>query len=171
LHQLYEYNDETHGSFLKPLIESRTFIKSWSSNTAGLSSEEIADLEQARADLTTYEKIYNIFEYATDLNRAMNIIETRICANNPSVPMNMYRISSSSSIEAIFPEIEKCLEAYYNLIDECADYPDWQRKVRMDLGGTVSYLALTIDESSRDTAVEVSEIYRRFDSEKQIYFK
>ena len=156
---------------MKPLIESRTFIKSWSSNTAGLSAEEIADLEQARADLTTYEKIYNIFEYATDLNRAMNIIETRICANNPSVPMNMYRISSSSSIEAIFPEIEKCLEAYYNLIDECADYPDWQRKVRMDLGGTVSYLALTIDESSRDTAVEVSEIYRRFDSEKQIYFK
>jgi hypothetical protein len=41
----------------------------------------------------------------------------------------------------------------------------------MDLGGTVSYLALTIDESSRDTAVEVSEIFRRFDSEKQIYFK
>jgi hypothetical protein len=41
----------------------------------------------------------------------------------------------------------------------------------MDLGGTVSYLALTIDESSRDAAVEVSEIYRRFDLEKQIYFK
>ena len=85
--------------------------------------------------------------------------------------MNMYRISSSSSIQAIFPEIEKCLEAYYNLIDECADYPDWQRKVQMDLGGTVSYLALTLDESSRDAAVEVSEMFRRFDSEKQIYFK
>ena len=41
----------------------------------------------------------------------------------------------------------------------------------MDLGGTVSYLALTIDESSRDAAVEVSEMFRRFDSEKQIYFK
>jgi hypothetical protein len=36
----------------------------------------------------------------------------------------------------------------------------------MDLGGTVSYLALTIDESSRDFAVQHSEIYRRFDLEK-----
>lgn len=41
----------------------------------------------------------------------------------------------------------------------------------MDLGGTVSYLALTIDESARDEAVEISEMYKRFDSEKQIYFK
>ena len=98
LHQLYEYNDETHGSFLKPILESKNFLKSWSQNTSGLSAEEVADLEKARADLENYEKIYNIFEYATDLNRAMNIIETRICANNPSVPMNMYRISSSSSI-------------------------------------------------------------------------
>ena len=80
--------------------------------------------------------------------------------------MNMYRISASSDVNVIFPEIEKCLEAYYALIDECADYPDWQRKVRMDLGGTVSYLALTIDESSRDYAVQHSEIYRRFDLEK-----
>lgn len=110
----------------------------------------MGDLDKARYNIENYEKIYNIFEYATDLNRAMNIIETRICANNPSVPMNMYRISGSSSIATIFPEIEKCLEAYYNLIDETADYPEWQRKVRMDLGGTVSYLALTIDESSRD---------------------
>jgi len=39
--------------------------------------------------------------------------------------MNMYRISKSSDVNVIFPEIEKCLEAYYSLIDECADYPDW----------------------------------------------
>lgn len=83
---------------MKPIIESKNYIKAWSKNTSGLSTEEIADLEKARHDLENYEKIYNIFEYATDLNRAMNIIETRICANNPSVPMNMYRISSSSSI-------------------------------------------------------------------------
>ncbi len=74
LHQLYEFNDETHGSFLKPIIGGKDFIKSWSSNTAGLSAEEMADLTQARASLENYEKIYNIFEYATDLNRAMNMI-------------------------------------------------------------------------------------------------
>ena len=54
-----------------------------------------------------------------------NILETRICANNPSLPMNMYRVSGSSKIEVLFPEIEKVLEAYYGLIDDCAEFPDW----------------------------------------------
>lgn len=83
----------------------------------------------------------------------------------------MYRVSSSSSMENIFPEIEKCLEAYFSLIDDCAAYPDWQKKIQKELGGTVSYLALCLDEVSRDIAVETSEVYRRFDLEKQIYFK
>jgi hypothetical protein len=32
-------------------------------------------------------------------------------------------------------------------------------------------LALTLDETSRDAAVEISPLFARFDSEKQIYFK
>lgn len=81
------------------------------------------------------------------------MVETRVCGNNPSIPMNMYRRSGSSSIDKLFPEIEKCLEAYYGLLDDCQDYPDWHKKIQKELGGTVSYLALTIDENSRDTAV------------------
>lgn len=76
----------------------------------------------------------------------MNVLKTRIDGNNPSVPMNVYRISPSISIEALWPEIEACLQAYYDLIDECAEFPNWQRKVVKDLGGTVSYLALNLDE-------------------------
>jgi len=57
------------------------------------------------------------------------------------------------------------------LIDDCADYPDWQVKIQKELGATVSYVCLTLDENSRDLAVEISPIYRRFDLEKQIYFK
>lgn len=85
--------------------------------------------------------------------------------------MNMYRRSGSSSIDKLFPEIEKCLEAYYGLLDDCQDYPDWHKKIQKELGGTVSYLALAIDENSRDTAVNMSEAFARFDSEKQLYFK
>ena len=53
------------------------------------------------------------------------MVETRLCANNPSLPMNMYRRSGSSGMDQIFPEIESALKAYYDLIDDCADYPDW----------------------------------------------
>jgi hypothetical protein len=85
--------------------------------------------------------------------------------------MNMYRISGSSSITVLFPEIEKCLEAYYGLIDDCEGYPEWQKKVQKELGGTVSYITLSLDEVSRDIAVENSPVFRRFDLEKQVYFK
>lgn len=152
-------------------MTAEKFTKSWSNNTAGLSTEEIADLEQARDTLANYEKIYNIFEYSTHVTRMCNMLETRICANNPSIPMNMYKWSASSSIEKIFPEIEECLEAYYGIIDDCAEFPEWHRKVQKELGGTVSYLTLSIDESCRDIAVNISPIWMRFDLEKQIYFK
>lgn len=86
-------------------------------------------MEKARDTLDHYEKIYNIFEYATDLTKMANMLETRICGNNPSMPLNMYRTSGSSKIEVLFPELENVLEAYYSLIDDCADYPDWQKKI------------------------------------------
>ena len=72
---------------------------------------------------------------------------------------------------AMLHDIEKMLEAYYSLIDDCEGYPEWQNKVLMDLGGTVSYLALTIDETSRNALIETSPVFLRFDAEKQIYFK
>lgn len=171
MHQLGEYNDESSGAFMRPLMVAEPFNKNWSKNTAGLSEEEVQDLEQARAVLDNYGKVYSIFEYSSEITRMCNMVEIRICANNPSIPMNIYRNSNSSTMREIFPEIEKCLEAYYGLIDDCAAYPDWQKKVQKELGGSVSYLALALDENSRDAAVEISESFARFDSEKQLYFK
>jgi len=171
VHQIHEYNDEGDGMFLKPLIETKKFTDNWHKQIAGLSTEEVADMEDARAALEHYEKIYGIYEYCSELTELCNMVETRICANNPSLPMNMYRRSASSSMSHLFPEIEKCLEAYYNLLDDCEQYPDWHKKIQKELGGTVSYLALAMDESSRDLAVEISEPFRRFDQEKQLYFK
>ena len=147
------------------------FEKNWDKNVSGLSTEEVADLEKARDTLRNYEKIYQIYEYATELNELMYVIEAQISANNPTHPMSTYRQSASTTVSAMFPDIEKCLAAYYSLIDDCEGYPEWQKKVELDLGGTVSYLALTLDESSREAVVEGSETWARFDSEKQKYFK
>lgn len=137
----------------------------------GLSVEEVADLEQARDQIRHYEKLYSIFEHASNLGVAMTILETRIAGNVSTMPLNMYKWSHSSSFEKCFPEIEQCLEAYYELIDDCEGFPDWQKKIEWDLGGVVSYMCLTIGEQARDAAVAQSPIYRRFDSEKQKYFK
>ena len=57
-------------------------------------------------------------------------------------------------------------------MDDCKAYPIWQRKLEEDLGGSVSFLAIMLDESvRRDTAVEFPPAYKRFDGEKQKYFK
>jgi hypothetical protein len=109
VHQLAEFNDESNGQYLAPLMTANKFNKSWKSNTKSLSPEEFADIEQARQTLENYGRIYDIFEYSTNITKLANMVETRICANNPSLPMNMYRVSPSSTIEAIFPEIEKIL--------------------------------------------------------------
>jgi len=156
---------------LEPVNALTKFTASWDKYTSGLSQEEMADLEQARTKLETYKRIYEIYEYATDLNEIMFTIETQISANNPSYPMSVYRKSASTKCETMLGDIEKVLAAYYGLIDDCEGYPEWQDKIILDLGGTVSYLALTIDDTSRDALVETSDVFLRFDAEKQKYFK
>ena len=139
--------------------------------TAGLSQEELADVERSMNTISHYAKIYDIFDYCTRLHNMMYTLETRISANNPSIPFSIYRHSNSSKVASLFPEIEACLEAYYGLIDDCEGYPEWQTKVEKELGSTVSYLFLTMDESSRDNLVATSPVFARFDAEKQIFFK
>jgi len=109
LHQVHEHNHESIGAFVKPTIDLYRAEKNWNRLTAGLGEEEIADLEAARAQLTNYARLYDIFEYASDLNSIINTLETRIYANNASLAFNAYRFSSSSRIETIFPEIEQVL--------------------------------------------------------------
>ena len=68
LHQLAEYNSESDGLYLEPVNTLEKFTAKWDAHTKGLSSEEVADLERARATLENYKKIYEIFEYSTQLN-------------------------------------------------------------------------------------------------------
>ena len=66
-------------------------------------------MEQARDKLENYKKIYDIFEYASELNSTMFVIEAQISSNNPSNPLAIYRQSSSTRLVNMFDDIEKVL--------------------------------------------------------------
>ena len=86
--------------------------------------------------------------------------------------MTIYRRSRHNSTESIFKEVEQCLEAYYGLVDDCArDNPLWVRKVEEEVGQNIAMLFIAFDESVRDSLVEKSELFKRFDLEKQKFFK
>ena len=78
----------------------------------------------------------------------------------------MYRKSARNNEADLFHECESLLQAYYDLIDDCKDYPLWERKIQEDLGGVVSFIGVQMDESIRDKLVSSSPVFERFDSEK-----
>ena len=98
LTQMREHNIESNGEYMKPLLMLKQSASKWGSLTAGLSAEELADMEGARANLEHYEKTYQIFEYCAELNRTMNVLQTRMAGSNPTLAMNMYRFSEANSV-------------------------------------------------------------------------
>jgi hypothetical protein len=58
--------------------------------------------------------------------------------------------------------METILNAYYHLIDDSKDYPEWQRKFEDEIGSSIHYMTLTLDEAIHDDLVERSELFRRF---------
>ena len=136
-----------------------------------MSDEELKDFEDARDTLNHYEIIYSLIEYTTQLHETNPSLELRMMSNNPTIAMNIYRKSKANSREALFSEMEALLQAYYNLMDDCKDYPLWERKFQEDLGGSVSFLGIQMEEALRDNIVATSPVFARFDGEKQVYFK
>ena len=61
---------------------------------------------------------------------------------NPTIPMNIYRQSTYNNPKDLFHEMEQYMQAYYNLIDDCKEYPIWKRKLQEDLGNSVAYMAI-----------------------------
>ena len=129
LTQLHELEGDSYGYYMQPLAMLEAREKEWDSLVKGLSAEEVADLENARDEINRYKHIYNIFDMCSELNEHILVLETRIASNNVTIPMSSYRYSESNSAENLFPEIETCLNAYYELIDDCQQYPDWKFKV------------------------------------------
>ena len=54
------------------------------------------------------------------------------------------------------------MKAYYNLIDDCKDFPEWTRKIEEELGQDISLIATTFDESDRNAFVAKSKYFQRF---------
>lgn len=170
--QLSEHNhEELDSMYTRPTLDSYICNKYWNFITADLSSEEVADLEIARGQLQQYEKLYSLMEYGSDLNGLLTALETRIGGSNVSLPQTIYRRSRHNSSENIFKEVEQCLEAYFGMIDDCADHPDWVRKIEEEVGQSIAFLFVNFDESERNNLVAKSELFNRFDLEKQKFFK
>jgi hypothetical protein len=110
-------------------------------------------------------------EYGSDLNGILITLDTRIATNNPSLPQTIYRQSRHNKSDSIFNEVELCLDAYYGLIDDCKDHPEWARKIEEDIGQNLAYTFINFDESVRDNLVANSHLFQRFDLEKQKFFK
>lgn len=80
--------------------------------------------------------------------------------------MNIYRSCAANAPEKLFSEMEDLMQAYYDLLDDCKDYPLWQRKFQEDLGQSVSFLGIMMEEVMRNENVSRSPIFERFDAEK-----
>ena len=100
------------------------------------------------------------------MQEGMTCLEKRIMTRNPTIPMNIYRSCPHNNQVTLFQEMEQFLQAYYDLIDYCEAFPLWKRKMQEDLGGSVSFLAIAMEETLRDKTVSVSAAFKRFDSEK-----
>lgn len=85
--------------------------------------------------------------------------------------MNIYRQCSANNPDELFSEMEQYMQAYYDLLDDCRDHPEWARKIQEDLGQSISFLGIMMEEAMRDDHTKRSEIFSRFDDEKQVYFK
>jgi len=85
--------------------------------------------------------------------------------------MNIYRWGKDCDTTVLLEEFEQVLEAYYDLFDQCAEYPDWQRKIRKEMGAVVSFVAKQVEESQHYEMINKSAAYRRYDGEKQLFFK
>ena len=87
------------------------------------------------------------------------------------MPQNMWRGCSGNSFDKLWPEIEQFLQAYYDLMDDCKEFPLWKRKLEEDLGGVVSFMAIQMEEAANDDLNNISPIFKRFQDDKQVYFK
>lgn len=48
------------------------------------------------------------------------------------------------------------------MVDDCASHPEWQRKIEEDIGGCMAFMVVSMDESARDSLVELSPLFARF---------
>ncbi|MCP3667854.1 MAG: hypothetical protein GY696_36095 [Gammaproteobacteria bacterium] len=170
--QFYEHNNiQFLGEYTRPTLDLYLCNKYWNFITKNLSAEEIADLQKAKDQLVNYEKVYTMLEYGNDIAHGCVNLMFRQATINPTVPMTIYRGSEHNSQENIVKECELLTRAYYQLLDDCKEFPEWHKKMEEEVGEEIAFLLSTIDESERDNFVASSEAFHRFDKDKQIFFR
>ena len=63
------------------------------------------------------------------------------------------------------------IKSYYDLLDQFGDNKEWVKKLEEDMGNHIAYLAVNMDETSRDELVLRSPYFARLDEEKQKFFR
>lgn len=76
--------------YTRPTLDHYLCNKYWNFITKDLSTEEIADMEIAKGQLQSYEKLYSFMEYGSYLCTLLITLETRIGSSNPSIPKTIY---------------------------------------------------------------------------------
>lgn len=86
-----EADEHANYVYSAPITTLKSSRAMWDKLTGGLSPEELTDFEKAKETLELYERVYDIFEYSTELNEHIQVLELKITSNNPTIPMNVYR--------------------------------------------------------------------------------
>ena len=69
------FNGETECDFMKPIRYLSHFNRFENRMTSGLSTEELDDINRSKAAIEHYKKIYNIYEYSSELHMMMYNLE------------------------------------------------------------------------------------------------
>ena len=84
-------------------------------------------------------------------------------------------MSKGNTREAHHKDAALLIQAYADLIEDCAEHPEWQSKFQAELGSNVAYLVGMAERAARkevdqgDGAAQAA--FKRYDAEKQRQFK
>eukprot|EP00344_Euplotes_crassus_P002772 CAMPEP_0197004016 /NCGR_PEP_ID=MMETSP1380-20130617/17525_1 /TAXON_ID=5936 /ORGANISM="Euplotes crassus, Strain CT5" /LENGTH=183 /DNA_ID=CAMNT_0042422657 /DNA_START=85 /DNA_END=637 /DNA_ORIENTATION=+ len=171
LNQFQKYVSEHNYNLNRPLFDLWLTNKFWGTLTSGADEAELQELQEAKDKLIEYNKLHQFMSYCSDLSDRTTLLMNREFVNDPTNPLSIYRSSPHNEIDSLFPEIEGIIGAYYEVVDTVRDDPEWLYKVEAELGSHIAFLATSFCETSRDQLVEKSDVYKRFDMDKQKFFK
>ena len=168
-----EFNEEEHmGFFYEPVYAYKLIMENCKKGGIALCSyTSNRESYVLTARLQNYFKMLDIMDYACDISSHLTILQIRMAKNNVSNPTNLWRWSKNESMENILKELETLAKAYFQLIDDMTENKEWVKKIEEELGQNFAFTLLQIDETSRNSLIEVSPVFLRFEEEKSKYFR
>lgn len=172
--QFWDQDERQRGLYTRPGLVF--YYQRWFSGylTRGMSAEELADFDNAGQQLAKYDQILQLIEYADDIDGWITTLEQRLQTAADGVPQALYRQSAGNSRVALHKDAELLLQAYADLVDDCAEFPLWQRKFEEELGNQIAYLVGMATAAAREEIDEghgsAQAAFKRYDGLKQKHF-